>query len=177
MPTAKKKKVVKSTKRAAKATKAETVEVSDGVQLLLGNIMEQKDREYYVETFLKLKAKADTANSHVRDFRKKAKEAGVDMKALTDVLAMERWEVLDLASYLKQMSAFMRDRGLPVQAALFETKYGSVDEQSGKLGWDAGISGRSPPVELFPEGTPGFESMMRQWNSAQRQIVEDGAKD
>ena len=74
----------KAAKRAAKPTKAEKVQSSDGVQLLLGNIMEQKDREYYTMTFLALKARADTATAHVRDFRKKAKEMLEAAEALPD---------------------------------------------------------------------------------------------
>lgn len=176
MPAAKKKKSVKSTKRAAKATKTETVEVSDGVQLLLGNIIGKKDREYYTLTYLALKAKQDTATSHVRDFRKKAKEAGVDMEALTDTLKMERMDPLDLAAYLKQQAAFFQDRGLPIQIQLFEPKYGSVEAQATKIGWDAGLNGRSPPVDLYPEGTPGHPEMMRGWNDAQAQVIENGKK-
>lgn len=163
-------------RRKLKETKAEAVEVSSGVQLLLGNIIGQKDREYYLETFLKLKAKAATANSAVRDFRKKAKEAGVNMSAVDDVLAMEKMDPMDLADLLKQTMLLARDRGLPVQIQLFEPKYGSPDEQATKLFWDAGINGRSPPIDLFPEGAPGYEAGMRAWNDAQKQIVEDGKK-
>lgn len=176
MPAAKKKKAVKSTKRAAKPTKAERVETSEGVQLLLGNMMEQKDREYYVETFLKLKAKADTANSHVRDFRKKAKEAGVNMKAMTDTLSMERLDPQEVADYLRQQMMFFRDRGMPVQLALYETKFDSIEKQATAMGWTAGINGRSPPIDLFPEGTPGHSEMSRAWNDAQAQVIENGKK-
>lgn len=166
----------KKTKRAAKETKAETVEASQGVQLLLGNMMEQKDREYYIETFLKLKDKLNTASSHVREFRKKAKEAGVNMKAMTDTLSMERLDPIDVADYLKQQMLFFRDRGMPVQLALYETKYASIEKQAEAMGWDAGMNGRSPPVDLFPEGTPGHSEMLRSWNSAQAQVIEDGQK-
>ena len=44
------------------------------------------------------------------------------------------------------------------------------------MGWDAGINGRSPPADLFPEGTPGYEPMLKAWNDAQAQIIEDAKK-
>ena len=166
----------KAQKRAAKPTKAEKVQPSDGVQLLLGNIMEQKDREYYTMTFLALKAKADTATAHVRDFRKKAKEAGVNMQALTDTLSMERLDPLEVADYLKQQMMFFRDRGMPVQISLYEPKFESIEKQATQMGWDAGKNGRSPPVDLFPEGAPGHTEMMRAWNDAQKEIIESGQK-
>ena len=130
----------KAAKRAAKPTKVEKVQTSEGVQLLLGNIMAQKDREYYAVTFLALKAKADTANSHVRDFRKKAKEAGVNMQALTDTLAMERLDPLEVADYLKQQMMFFRDRGMPVQLALYEPKF-EFNRKAGHRRW-AGMPAR-----------------------------------
>lgn len=169
-------KTKKSAKKAgkskpAKETKAEKVETSTGVQLLLGNMMGQKDREYYVHTYLGLKGKCDKANSDLSEFGKKAKEAGVDMKAMKQVLGMEKLDALDVASYLKQLAAFGKDRGLPVQIQLFEPKYGSIEEQATKMGWDAGINGRNPPTDLFAEGNPGFSEMMRAWNDAQAELA------
>lgn len=122
-----KKKAAKKSKSSKSGTNVARVSIdtSKGVQLLLGNMMEEKDRAYYVETYLKLKAKLDTAASHVRDFRKKAKEAGVNMQALTDTLSMERMDPLEVADYLKQQMMFFRDRGMPVQIALFEPKFRS----------------------------------------------------
>lgn len=158
-------------KKPAKETKAEQVETSTGVQLLLGNMMGQKDREYYVHTYLGLKGKCDKANADLSEFGKKAKEAGVDMKAMKQVLNMEKLDALDVASFLKQLAAFGKDRGLPVQIQLFEPKYGSIEEQATKMGWDAGINGRNPPIELFPEGNPGFVEMMRAWNDSQAQLA------
>lgn len=160
-------------RKAQKETKAETVDVSEGVQLLLGNMMQQKDREYYVTTYLGLKAKKDKAAQNLSDFEKKAKEAGVDMKALKNVLNMEKMDPLDLATLLKQTAAFMADRGLPLQLQLYEPKYGSVEEQAQKMGWDAGVNGRSPELHMWPEKSPGHEAYMRGWNSGQRQIVEN----
>lgn len=173
---AKAKKASKPTRRKQKPTKDETVETSNGVQLLLGNIVGQKDREYYADTFLKLQAKANTANASVREFKKKAKEAGVNVQSMLNVLKLEKMDALDLADLLKQEMAFIRDRGLPVQLSLYEPKYGSIQEQATKFGWDAGVNGRSPPVDMYPEGTPGHEEMMRSWNDAQKQIIEDGSK-
>lgn len=161
-------------KRPAKETKAEKVETSTGVQLLLGNMLAQKDREYYVTTYLGLKGKCDKANSDLSEFGKKAKEAGVDMKAMKQVLGLEKQDALDVASFLKQMAAFAKDRGLPVQIQLFEPKYGSLEAQAKQLGWDAGINGRNPPIDLYPEGTPGHVEAMRAYNDAQAQIIRGG---
>jgi uncharacterized protein (UPF0335 family) len=166
-----KKPAKKGGKKPAKETKAETVETSTGVQLLLGNMMAQKDREYYVNTYLGLKGKCDKANSDLSEFGKKAKEAGVDMKAMKQVLGMEKLDAIDVADFLKQMAAFARDRGLPVQIQLFQPKFGTLEAQATQLGWDAGINGRNPPVDLFPEGTPGHPEMMRAWNDSQAQLV------
>lgn len=160
--------------RTKKPTAAETVQVSEGVQLLLGNMLGEKDRGYYVDTYLKLKAKKDKAQNDLTEFGKKAKEAGVDMKAMKDVLNMEKMDPLDLADLLKQMAAFARDRGLPVQFQLFEPKFESVEAQAKKFGYDAGFAGRNPLMEMYPEGTPGHEPMMQGWRSGQAQLVEDG---
>lgn len=163
-------------KKAAKPANGTFVKSSEGVQLLLGNMMGEKDRAYYVDTYLKLLAKHQKTGSDLSDFGKKAKEAGVDMPAMKAVLKLEKTDPLDLASTLKQMAAFGKDRGLPIQIQLFEPKYGSIEAQATKLGWDAGMSGRNPPTELYPEGTPGHTEAVRAWNDAQAQIILDGAK-
>lgn len=172
-----KKKASRKPRRTETEVSHETVESSQSVQLLLGNMMEQKDRAYYMETWLKLKAKADTATSHLRDFRKKAKEAGVNVQAMTDTLKMERLDPLEVADYLKQQMMFFRDRGMPVQLSLYEPKYDSVEQQAQHMGWDAGINGRSPPIDLFPENTPGYEPMLKAWNDAQAQLIENARMD
>lgn len=171
-----KKKAAKTSKRAAKATKEETVDVSTGVQLLLGNMIGEKDRSYYYQTYLNLLAKKAHIGSQIQEFGKKAKEAGVDMAALKLVISMEKWESLDLATYLKQLAANMRDRGLPLQMNLYQPQYGTVQEQATAMGWADGKSGRSPATDLWPEKTPGHEEYMRAWNDGQKQIIEDGQK-
>ena len=170
------KKAVKSRKQAQKPTKDEEVEVRTGVQLLLGNMVGEKDRSYYYDTYLKLLGQKASIGSKIQDFGKKAKEAGVDLAAMKLTIQMEKWDPLDLATHLKQQAAFMRDRGLPVQMSLYEPQYGSIEEQAKKLGWDAGIAGRSPPTDLFPEGTPGNSEMMRGWNDGQAHIIQNGKK-
>lgn len=163
-------------RKAQKPTAEETVQTSEGVQLLLGNMIGEKDRSYYVDTYLKLLAKQQKAAADLKDFSGKAKEAGVDMSAMKAVLKLEKMDPLDLATTLKQMAAFGRDRGLPVQFQLFEPKYGSLEEQAKKLGYDAGYKGNNPLMEMYPEGTPGHEPMMQGWRSGQAQLVEDGKK-
>lgn len=176
-----KKKVAKKPKgggarrKPAKLTRADKVDVNnDGVQLLLGNMIAEKDREYYCTTYLGLMAKKAHIGSQIQEFGKKCKEAGVDLPAMKLALSMEKWDPLELATYLKQQAAFMRDRGLPVQLALYEPKYGSIEKQAQALGWQAGRAGRSPDTAMFPENTPGHVEYMRSWNDGQAELGKNG---
>lgn len=171
---AKKKTVKKGGRRAAKETKDETVDTSAGIQLLLGNMPPSKDVMYHYQTILGLMEKASSAQGRVGDAKKKAKESGIDVSALMTVMKFTRLEALDLATMLKQQAMLMAELGLPVQLSLYETKYGSIEKQAMKLGWDAGRAGRSPPTDMFPEGTPGHPELMRGWQDGQAQLGKDG---
>lgn len=160
-----------SRRKAAKPTKGEAVDVSVGSLLTGDNMPPLRDITYHFETILGLMDKARTAAGKVGDAKKKAKEAGVDVPALMQVQKMMRLDPLDLAALLKQQSALMTKLGLPVQLALFEPKYGSVDEQAAAEGWAAGNAGRSLDAARWLEGTPGHEAYTRSWNDAQRDNV------
>lgn len=103
-----KKKIVKKSPRRAKApTAEEVVDTSTGPQLLLGNMPPVKDLIYHLETIAGWQAKARTAQGKVSDAKKKAKEAGVDVTAITRMMGYERMDVLDLATELRQLSTLM----------------------------------------------------------------------
>lgn len=170
-----------STRRPAKPTKAEKVEVSAPGKdptvppLLAGNMPPIKDILYHLEQIAGYQAKAKTASMAVTKAKNAAKEAGVDLKSLAEGQGLIGMDPLNMATYFRQLQAIMREKGLPIQIQLFETKYGSVEEQAMKEGWDAGIAGRSPDTARWPEGTPGHEQHMRGWNDAQRHLVTKGA--
>lgn len=159
-----------SSRRAAKETKDEEVEV--GIQsLLTGNMPKVRDLSYHLQTIAGLIDRARTAAAKVTEAKKKAKESGVDVSAIMEIMSMKRADPLEIATKYRQMAALMQEEGMPVQLSLYEIRYGSPEEQGAKLGWDAGINGRSPPIDLFPEGAPGHKEMMRRWNDSQAQII------
>lgn len=166
----------KGGKRAAKEAKADAVDVAVGSLLAGDNMPPIKDLSYHYRQILGLMKKASEAQSLVTDAKKKAKEAGVDIKALMDTKALMGMDPLDLASLLKQKAALLQNLGAPVQFVLFEPKFGSIDEQAKSEGWAAGKAGRSPDGARWPEGTPGHEAYMRAWNDAQRDTVLAGQK-
>ena len=159
-----------------KETAAETVETSEGVQLLLGNMPAAKDAMYHYQTILGLIDKARTASARVSEAKKKAKEANVDVGALMTVMRMERADPLDLASELKMQAMLMSELGLPVQMQLFEPKYGSIDAQAAAEGAQSGKNGRSPDTVRWPEGVPGHTAYMRAWNDEQGEIAKNFGK-
>ncbi len=164
-------------KRKAKApTKEETVEVNNSMSLLLGNMPPVRDIIYHLETIKGLQDRARTAAGKVTDAKKKAKEAGIDMGALSLAMGYERMDPLEMATQLRQMQAVMREKGMPVQLALYEPKFGTIEAQATHEGWAAGIAGRSPDMERWPEGSPGSKEMMRAWNDGQADVIANPKK-
>ena len=157
--------------RAKKPTKGETVETSEGVQLLLGNMPSAKDAMFHYQTILALIDKARTASARVSEAKKKAKEANVDVGALMTVMRMERADPLDLAGELKMQAMLMSELGLPVQINLFEPKYGSIEEQAKAEGFAAGKAGRSADGGRWKEGEPGYEEYLAAWTKGQASHV------
>lgn len=158
-------------------TEDETVRTSEGVQLLLGNMPPSRDVMYHYEMILGLMEKAATAQSKVTDAKKKAKEAGVDVKALMTAKTLMRLDPLDLSSLLRQQAMLMAELGSPIQISLFEPKYGSIEAQATAMGNAAGMAGKSPETDLWPEGTPGHSEYMRAWNTSQKTLVEQMGQD
>ena len=66
----------------------------------------------------------------------------------------------------------MAARGLPVQLALYEPRYGSIEEQAATEGWQDGTNGRNMNDERWPEHSPGAVEYRRRWNDAQAEEVE-----
>ncbi len=162
-------------RRAAKEAKDEQVEVA--VQsLLTGNMPKIRDLQYHMAQIAGYQDKARTASARVTEAKKKAKESGIDVGAIMEVLSMKREDPLDIATRFRQLAALMAEEGLPIQIQLFEPKYGSIEEQAKTEGYQCGHAGRSPDAERWPEGTPGHPEYMRAWNDGQRQLVEDGQK-
>lgn len=151
----------------AKPTKDETVEVKQGVQLLLANLPSDKDALYHYENILQHAAKAKTASANLGSAKKKAKEAGIDVSAIMETMKLERMDPLDLASKLKEQARLMDKRGLPIQMGLYETAYKSVEEQAYDLGFKDGVAGRSMNTKLYKEGGPGYEDYARGWRAGQ----------
>ena len=158
-------------RRSPKETKAESVEVSTGVQLLLGNGPPDKDLLHHYENVLAWEAKKDTVMGHLRAAKKVAKEAGCDLEAMNQVKHDERMEPQDLANRMRQYAQLGRIRGLPVQTQLFEPKYGSIEEQAKAEGFAAGKAGRSADGGRWKEGEPGYEEYLAAWTKGQASHV------
>lgn len=164
-----------STRRAKKATKAESVEVNGAQGLLLGNMPPIKDLKYHLGQIKGFQDAAKTASGRVTAAKKAAKEAGVDLQAIALAMGFKRADALDLATMLRQLQALMAEEGTPVQISLFEPKYGSVEKQAAHEGWKDGKAGKSPDTVRWPEGTPGHVEYLRRWNDAQRDTIEGDA--
>lgn len=173
---AKKKAAGKTPKRKAKPTKDETVEVDNSMSLLLGNMPPVRDILYHLDTIKGLQDRAKTASGKVSDAKKKAKEAGIDLAAISMTMGFERMDSLELATQLRQLQVLMREKGMPVQLGLYEPKFGSIEAQAKHEGWKDGQAARSPNTERWPDGVPGQPEYLRAWNDGQRQLVEDGQK-
>lgn len=170
---AKTKKTDSGRKRKAE-TKDETVEVSTGVQLLLGNLPSDKDAKYQYETLMSLLEKSASAASRVGAHKKKMREAGFDVDAFMRTMRLERMDPLDLGAHMKEMARLARLRGLPVQMSIFETKYDSVEEQAAAEGFNAGAAGRTPDTARWVEGQPGYDAYMAAWTKGQKSVIESG---
>lgn len=156
----------KTVKRAAAPTKAETVE--NGMSLLMGdNGPPSKDLLYHLDQIAGYMDKAKTAQTRVTEAKKKAKDAGVDVKAITDTLTELRMDPLDLAHRMHQKATLWREKGMPIQMSLYEPKFGSIEEQAKTEGWQDGINARNINLARWPEGAPGHIEYNRRWNDAQ----------
>lgn len=160
-------------RQAAKPTKAETVEVSgpESAPLLAGNMPPVKDILYHMEQIAGYQAKAKTASMAVTKAKNAAKAAGIDLKAISEAQGLIGMDPLDMATYFRQMQVVMHEKGMPVQIALFEPKFGSVEDQASREGWSDGTAGRTPNTTRWQEGAPGHVQYMRRWNDAQKEIV------
>lgn len=160
-----------SGKRKAKETKADKVEVSNGVQLLLGVGNGPKDPEllHDFELLMNLMAKAATAGGHVSEQKKKMKERGIDVKAAMNTMRLERMAPEDLARELQHQQRFMKMRGLPVQLELFEAKYDSPEAQAKVFGFQDGKEGRTADASRWPEETPAHQAYMDAWLEGQKE--------
>ena len=159
-------------RRAANPTKDETVEVTGGetgsAPLLAGNMPPTKDLMYHVGQIKGYQDAAKTASGRVTAAKKAAKEAGVDLTAIALHLGFKRTDALDLATLLRQLSAMMREDGLPVQLSLYEPKFGTLEAQAKHEGWNDAKNDRSPNTTRWPEGAPGHSEYLRSWNDGTR---------
>lgn len=162
-------------RRAKEPTKDEQVEVASK-SLLTGNMPKIKDLNYHMAQIAGYIDKSRTAAKRVTEAKASAKEAGVDLAAIMEILSMKRADPLDVATHFRQLAALMQEEGMPVQIQLFEPKHGSIEDQAKSEGYQCGYAGKSPDTERWPEGTPGHEEYMRAWNDGQRQLVEHGQK-
>lgn len=167
------KKPKRSTKRAAKPTKDETVEVSTGVQLLLGGENMPKDEEVTrdFEMLARLMAKAATAQSQVREHKSKMKDKGQDVKSFTDTMALERMDPLDVAKRFQSYQRLFRIQGMPIQIGLFEAKYDSLEAQAKAEGYADGKAGRSQNTSRWVDGAPGHSEYSAAWLEAQAELA------
>jgi len=159
-------------RRKAKETKAETVEVSNGVQLLLGIGNGPQDEELVrdFELLMNLMAKSATAAGRVSEQKSKMKDKGIDVKAVMNTMRLERLAPEDLARELQQQQRLMKARGLPIQVELFEAKYDSPEAQAKVFGFKDGKDGRSQDASRWPEGTPAHQAYVDAWVEGQKQM-------
>jgi hypothetical protein len=164
-----------SSRRRAAPTKEETVETSTGVQLLLGNMPSDKDALSNLEILMNLIDRSHSAAARVTDHKKKMREMGFDITGMTNTIRLMRLDPIDLAAELKEQQRLMRLKGLPVQMALFEPKYGSPEAQAKALGYRTGRAGKSVNAELYPDTSPYFETYLAAWTEGQKDMIEKGA--
>lgn len=157
-------------RKPAKETKDETVEVSTGLSLLMGdNGPPNKDLIYHLEQISGYIAKAKAAGAKVTEAKKRAKEANVDVPGIMQMLAEEKMDPLELATRLKQKAKLYAERGMPVQMSLYEPAYGSIEDQAKAEGWADGKAARNMNLARWPEGSPGHVEYSRRWNDAQHE--------
>lgn len=166
-----KKAAKKGGRRPAKESKADKVEKSEGVQLLLSNLPSDRDATVAYETLLRLIAAARTASGRVGDQKKKMREIGFDVSSFLETMKLERMDPLDLAQKLQEQARLGRLRGLPVQIQLFETKYESAEEQAEAEGVALGKAGKGPDTARWPEGGAGHPEHMKGWQRGQQDLV------
>lgn len=157
----------KPLRRSKKPTKDEVTETT--LSLLGGNLPPTRDLLYHYETIAGHMDRVKTAQGKLGDAKKTAKEAGVDVSAMMDAMKKLRLDPLELAGRLRQEALLLSENGSPVQIMLFETKYGSVDEQASAEGLADGRAARSPNVERWKEGAPGQETYMAAWHKGQKE--------
>lgn len=151
-------KATRATGKAKAELRAEAKEaVKEHVAQATLKMPEPRDLEHHFKTIKGFKEKASTANSHLRDARKKAKEAGINLAALDGIYAFERMDEHEVRAELSQLAKHMELQGHPVQIALFEAKNGNVDEEAYRVGRRHCELGRAAD-NPYPEGsTPAVQ--------------------
>ena len=153
LPGAPKKKTGGAKTKTKKEMRAEAAEaVKEHVAQAVLKMPEPRDLEHHYRQIKGFKEKAATANSHLRDARKKAKEAGINLAALDGILSYERMDEHEVREELSQLSAHLKIHGHPVQLTIFEAKNGTAEEEAYRVGrkhCELGKSSDSP----YPEGS------------------------
>lgn len=162
-------------RRRASKSKDDEVEVSTGVQLLLGNIPDDRDAKANYEILMRLLAASRSASGKVGDQKKKMREIGLDVSAFMNTMKLEKMDPLELAQHLQEQARLSRMRGLPIQMTLHETKYKSSEEQAFALGHADGLAGRTANTKTYPEEHPCHANYMDGWQSGQKDLVKKNA--
>lgn len=143
----------------------------------LPNMPSERDLEHHLQNIKGWKDKAATAQKHLSDARKKAREAGISIKAIMVYLGYERADTLDVATELGQLSILMRRRGHPVQMQLYDLRHGDPAAQAKAEGYADGRAAKTPNAARWPETSPQHAIYMAAWNDGQKDNLAPMAQD
>jgi len=161
-------------KKKPTAAERAAAEAQEAREPQLPNIPKIRDFKHHYLTIKGYKERAATANSHLRDARKKAAEAGVDLWTVDEMLKQEREDPIDTQTRYAQLEPAMREFKSPVQIKAFDFAQGSPEDQAGREGYKLGRVGKSPDTNRWPEGGIGHAQHMTSWQKGQRDLGKDG---
>lgn len=163
---AKKKSTKKPTRRRAKATKEETVEVRTpaiGDNNAALAIPEPDDWNHHKKTILGWREKVTTAQSHLRNAIKQAKKAGVNMESFNLVVGIERENDPSKAlQFFKQIDLGLSLGESSVRITPHDTLAGDQTELVYKRGYADGEAGRTAD-NRYPENSELHATYARGW--------------
>lgn len=169
---AKAKKGARSSRRRKVTDKADTAEVRTAATQ---KPLIKADRLlHHINTIKGYNDKIATLVAHRRNAMNAIKADRIIPTVVTDLIKLERGDPLEYREFLEQMGVGLKACGHQFQLSVFDTAYGSPEEQAKAEARAAAQAGRSPECQA-PEGSPAFEAYMQEYHSVQATMVP-GAK-
>lgn len=125
--------------------------------------MPQADRQlHYFDAIKGENAQIAKANERLKKIKAAAKSENVNVKAITNVLKMEKGDVVVYRQELEQQAILMREKGIPFQMTIHDIAFGSAVEQAKFEGAAAARAGRGPECR-FPESSDAYDAYMEEY--------------